>query len=97
MCRGLGAINAPRGVLEKWIPFQAELSVVVARGSDGVAVAFPPSENIHKNHILDLSIVPARFPATLCEQACDIAGDIAEALDVVGLLAVEFFLTRKGS
>ena len=88
--------NAPRGVLEKWIPFEAELSVVVARGLDGKAVAFPPSENIHKHHILDLSIAPARFPAAVCEKARELAGAIANALDVVGLLAVEFFLTGNG-
>ncbi|MEI6339455.1 MAG: 5-(carboxyamino)imidazole ribonucleotide synthase [Verrucomicrobiota bacterium] len=88
--------GAPRGVLEKWIPFQAELSVVVARGLDGKTAAFPPSENIHRRHILDLSIVPARFPAGVCADAVRIAGEIAAALDVAGLLAVEFFLTREG-
>lgn len=85
-----------RGVLEKWIPFQAELSVVVARGTDGVAVAFPASENIHKHHILDLSIVPARFTPEVIAEAGRIAERIAVALDVVGLLAVEFFLTKDG-
>jgi len=47
--------SAPRGVLEKWIPFEAELSVVCARGLSGEVVPFPCSENIHENHILDLS------------------------------------------
>lgn len=88
--------GAPRGVLEQWIPFEAELSVVVARGLDGRAVSFPASENVHKNHILDLSIVPARFSPEVCAEAERIAGQIAAALDVVGLLAVEFFLTRDG-
>lgn len=59
----------PRGVLEKWIPFQAELSVVCARGLDGEIAAFPASENIHTNHILDLSIVPARFEASILKSA----------------------------
>jgi len=88
--------GAPRGVLEKWIPFQAELSVVVARGLDGGTAAFPASENIHRRHILDLSIVPSRFPEGVCENARRIACKIAAALDVVGLLAVEFFLTANG-
>ncbi len=88
--------DAPRGVLEKWIPFQAELSVVVARGTDGRAVAFPASENIHKDHILDLSIVPARFTPEVIADAGRIAESIAASLDVVGLLAVEFFLTKDG-
>ena len=86
-----------RGVLEKWIPFQAELSVVVARGIDGTTVAFPTSENIHKNHILDLSIVPARFDDDVVAEAGRIAERLAVALDVVGLLAVEFFLTKDGT
>ena len=88
--------GAPRGVLEKWIPFEAELSVVCARGLNGEVVPFPCSENIHENHILDLSIVPARFAPEIAERAEKIAASIAEALDVVGLIAVEFFLTRDG-
>jgi len=90
------AFGAPRGVVEKWIPFQAELSVVCARGLDGAIVAFPASENIHTNHILDLSIVPARFEESILKAAEEIASKITQALDVVGLLAVEFFLTAEG-
>ena len=88
--------GAPRGVLEKWIPFQAELSVVCARGLDGTIAAFPASENIHTNHILDLSIVPARFSAAVLQKAETIASEITRKLDVLGLLAVEFFLTTDG-
>jgi 5-(carboxyamino)imidazole ribonucleotide synthase len=87
---------APRAVLERWIPFEAELSVIVARGLDGATVTFPASENIHTNHILDLSIVPARFPQTVLDEADDLAKAIARKLDVVGLLAVEMFLTPSG-
>ncbi len=85
--------GAPRGVLEKWIPFRAELSVVSARGTDGHTVSFPVSENQHSHHILDLSIVPARFPESVLESATRLAAQITGELDVVGLLAVEFFLT----
>jgi len=88
--------GAPRGVLEKWIPFQAELSVICARGLDGDVVTFPVSENRHARHILDLSIVPGRFPAGVLDAARDLASRITTALDVVGLLAVELFLTRDG-
>ena len=88
--------GAPRGVLEKWIPFVAELSVICARGLDGEVVPFPVSENQHVNHILDLSIVPARFPQEVLENATSLASKITESLDVVGLLAVEFFLTDDG-
>jgi 5-(carboxyamino)imidazole ribonucleotide synthase len=90
------SFHAPRAVLEKWISFDAELSVVVARGLDGSVAAFPPSENIHRNHILDLSIVPARFPQKTLEEAIALATQIAIELDVVGLLAVELFLTTDG-
>jgi len=89
--------GAPRGVLEGWISFQAELSVVVARSLSGDIVTFPPSENIHQHHILDLSIVPARFPEETIAEARRLACEIALALDVVGLLAVEFFLAADGS
>ncbi|MEX1117435.1 MAG: 5-(carboxyamino)imidazole ribonucleotide synthase [Terrimicrobiaceae bacterium] len=88
--------SAPRAVLEKWIPFEAELSVIVARGLHGGMVTFPPSENIHTNHILDLSIVPARFSPDVLDQAVAIAGAVAESLEVVGLLAVEMFLSTSG-
>ncbi len=88
--------GAPRGVLERWIPFQAELSVVCARGLDGAIAAFPVSENIHTNHILDLSIVPARFSPAILDKAESLASEIARRLDVIGLLAVEFFLTSNG-
>jgi len=88
--------HSSRGVLEEWIPFESELSVIVARGLDGRMVAFPPSENLHRRHILDISIVPARFPSSISEAAIQLASEITTSLDVVGLLAVEFFLTQDG-
>ena len=89
--------GAPRAVLEAWIAFEAELSVIVARGMDGTVRAFPASENIHTNHILDLSIVPARLPAPVLATANELAIAIAEKLDLVGLLAVELFMAKDGS
>ncbi len=91
------AFGAPRGVLEAWIPFEAELSVVCARDIHGRLVPFPVAENQHVHHILDLSIVPARFPESVLAAARELAGRITAALDVVGLLAVEMFLTRDGN
>lgn len=88
--------GADRGVLEKWISHTAELSVIVARGTDGDLTAFPASENIHTNHILDVSVVPARIPPEVILQAVEIAGAITRELEVVGLLAVEMFLTGSG-
>jgi 5-(carboxyamino)imidazole ribonucleotide synthase len=88
--------NSSRGVLEQWVPFEAELSVIVGRGLDGRMIAFPPAENIHNHHILDLSIVPARISPAVSEAAIRLASGITDSLDVVGLLAVEFFLAPDG-
>lgn len=90
------SLGAVRGVLEGWIDFDMEISVVVARGIDGNMAAFDPSENRHENHILKTSRVPARIPEELAAKAQDLAERIAVALDLVGLLAVEFFVTRDG-
>lgn len=90
------ALGAPRGVLEAWISHRCELSVVVARGVGGDCVAFPPAENIHRNHILDLSIVPGRFSGEVSREASRLACRVAEELDLTGLLAVEFFLCDNG-
>jgi 5-(carboxyamino)imidazole ribonucleotide synthase len=89
------------GVLESWVPFTAELSVVVARGltsepGEYQLRAFPPTLNVHENHILATSVAPAPLADSILTRAQSIAGDIATRLDVVGLLAVEFFLTRRG-
>ncbi len=88
--------HSGRGVLEKWIPFESELSVIVARDLNGRMVAFPPSENLHRRHILDISIIPGRFPPAIGDAAVRLASEITAALDVVGILAVEFFLTHDG-
>ncbi len=89
------------GVVEAWVPFTAELSVVVARGLTPVpgehqVQAFPPTLNVHENHILATSVAPAPLADSILARAQSIAGDIATRLDVIGLLAVEFFLTRRG-
>jgi 5-(carboxyamino)imidazole ribonucleotide synthase len=88
-------MGASRGVLEKWIDFRMEISVILARGVDGETAAFDPTENRHKNHILDTSIAPARIPGNVAAQARALAERIASALDLVGLLAVELFVTRE--
>jgi 5-(carboxyamino)imidazole ribonucleotide synthase len=85
-----------RGVLEAWVDFAAELSVICARNPAGELVAFPAIENIHTHHILDLSIAPARFPAAILREAAELAAAVTEALDIEGLLAVEMFLTQSG-
>jgi 5-(carboxyamino)imidazole ribonucleotide synthase len=90
------SLGAPRGVLEGWVDYTCELSVVCARTRNGDIETFPVSENIHTNHILDFSIVPARIDPTIQKEATDIAAAIAENLKVVGLIAVEMFLDRSG-
>jgi len=91
------SMGARRGVLEKWIDFTMEISVIIARRSDGTTATFDPTENRHKNHILDTSIAPARISDDLAEKAREIAQNIANALDLVGLLAVEMFVTRDNT
>ncbi len=91
--RGFGAA---KGVAEGWVDFTHELSVICARGCDGASAVFPVAENIHTNHILEFTIVPARIAQPAQDAAVAIARRIAADLDVVGLLAVEFFLARDG-
>jgi 5-(carboxyamino)imidazole ribonucleotide synthase len=90
------AFGGQRAVLEGWIDFTHELSIVCARGLDGAIALFPAAENRHTHHILDFSIVPARIPESALAEAGAIARRIAETLDVVGLITAEFFLTRDG-
>ena len=74
------------------MPLECEVSVIVARGFDSIAVTFPVSENRHRNGILDLSIVPAGVSPVLILQARDTAISIARKLDYHGVLCVEFFV-----
>ncbi|MEM7533670.1 MAG: 5-(carboxyamino)imidazole ribonucleotide synthase [Chloroflexota bacterium] len=84
-------------VVEQFIDFDCEVSVVAARGADGAFASYPLIENIHRNHILDVSIAPARVPRSVASQAQEIARALLEALDVFGALCIEFFVTREGS
>ncbi len=88
--------DAPRAVLENKIDLAGELSVLVVRDRSGQIVTYDPVENIHRDHILDISRVPARLPLAVSEQAQEIATGIAHSLDYVGILAVEFFLSEGG-
>jgi len=84
-------IHGP-SVLERFVPFEKEISVLVARGLDGETSTFPVCENTHRNHILDLTIAPASIAPAVDQSARALACTIAERLDLVGLLAVEMFL-----
>jgi 5-(carboxyamino)imidazole ribonucleotide synthase len=83
-------------VLEGWIEFDCEISVVAARSLDGSTLAFAPSRNAHANHILDVSSVPSGLPETVLAAATDTAIRILTALGVVGVACVEFFVTKEG-
>lgn len=83
-------------IVEKFIHFVKEVSAVVARSVNGEVAIFPIAENIHRHHILHLSIVPARINPGLEQRARALGRQIAEALDVVGLIAVEMFVTEAG-
>lgn len=83
-------------VLEQFIHFDKELSVIAARSPRGEVKAFPAAENIHVHNILHESIVPARIPVPVQKAAEELAIRIAESLGVIGLIAVELFLTKDG-
>jgi 5-(carboxyamino)imidazole ribonucleotide synthase len=83
-------------VYEAFVDFERELSVVAARGNDGTFAHWGVIENTHRHHILNLSVAPAGISAAVQNRAIEIARGVLEQLNVVGVLCVEFFLTRKG-
>lgn len=83
-------------IIEQFVPFVKEVSVIAARSVSGEVVTFPIAENIHRENILHLSIVPARVSEETAQKAEMIARTIAEKLDVRGLIAVEMFVTEDG-
>lgn len=84
-------------VLEKWIPFEKEISVIVTRRLDGETSFFPVAENVHVENILHTTIVPARISDDLQYEAVQLAKKLADSLQLVGTLAVEMFVTNNGS
>ena len=91
------AFGAERGVAEALVDFSAEVSAIAARGLDGSVAVFDVARNDHCGGILRRTTVPAPVPASLAAEAQMWAARAAEALDLVGLLAVEFFVTRNGA
>src|SRR5262249_28586932 len=73
-----------------------EISIIGARGPDGTAVTFAPFENLHRHHILDVTVSPASVPQTIAAQGADATRAVMEGLDYVGLLCIEFFVTPAG-
>jgi 5-(carboxyamino)imidazole ribonucleotide synthase len=89
------AVGKAPSIVEKYIPFEREISVIAARGRNGEVVAYEAIENLHRDHILHRSRVPAQIPSVLAGQAVVIATKIAEALQYVGVLAVEMFVVEE--
>lgn len=85
-------MGRPLGVLEAFVPFDKEISVIVARGLDGRTEAFGPVENVHARHILDVTTAPASVGPALAARAVALTREVAAALDVVGLLTAELFV-----
>ncbi|MED4654174.1 5-(carboxyamino)imidazole ribonucleotide synthase [Bacillus pseudomycoides] len=83
-------------ILEKWVPFEKEISVIVTRSVSGETKVFPVAENIHVNNILHESIVPARITEELSQKGIEYAQVLADELQLVGTLAVEMFATTDG-
>jgi 5-(carboxyamino)imidazole ribonucleotide synthase len=91
------ALQGARCVLEKRLPLAAELSVIVARNADGDCVHFPVQCNVHRDGILASTVVPAGFEPSTEAQALDAARRIADSMDYVGVLCVEFFVLHDGA
>jgi len=92
----LPSISNPGGILEGWIPFKMEISVVAARGLNGEFAPFSPVQNIHSKGILDTTIAPAEISDELAQKAVETTKKLMEALEYVGIFAVEFFVTQEG-
>jgi 5-(carboxyamino)imidazole ribonucleotide synthase len=90
------ALNGAPAILEGFIDFDAELSMLAARSPNGEEAFFGPLANDHANHILDVTTYPRPELARHGRQATEIARAILRGLDVVGLVCIEFFLTRNG-
>ncbi|HEY0009949.1 MAG TPA: 5-(carboxyamino)imidazole ribonucleotide synthase [Tepidisphaeraceae bacterium] len=87
-------LNCPLGVLEGFVNFDCEISVIVARGQNGDLFSYPPLENQHRNHILDLTTWPANVSEDVNRQATDLAIRIAKAIDLTGVLCIEMFVAE---
>ena len=88
------AMKGQPSILESFVNFRAEVSVVAARGHDGSFKAFDVTENEHRNHILHRSVAPASLDPNVANDAVAIAQKIAERQDYVGVFAIEFFVVR---
>jgi 5-(carboxyamino)imidazole ribonucleotide synthase len=89
-------LNEQPCVLEQFVALEREISVIAARSDDGQFAPYRPVENRHQKHILDITVAPATLPTELEQQAIAVTQRIMDALNMRGLLCVEFFLTQEG-
>ena len=83
-------------VLEGFVNFSREISVIAARGINGEIACYDPGENVHRDGILHTTAIPAEIPAMMAMDAALMAGKILNALDYVGIMGVEMFVTPQG-
>ncbi|MDE1173737.1 MAG: 5-(carboxyamino)imidazole ribonucleotide synthase [Parvibaculaceae bacterium] len=91
------AMKGAPAILEGFVPFEREISVVAARGLDGAVAAYDPVENVHRHHILHQTFAPATLDKAVADQARAIAETILTRLDYAGVIGVEMFLMPEGS
>ena len=96
VARAWADVAGAPSVIERFVTFEREISVIAARARDGGMAAYDPVENQHEHHILRRTLAPAPIPAELADEAQALALRIAEAIGLVGLLAVEMFVTDDG-
>ena len=92
----LAAMQSAPAILEGFVTFEREISVIAARGLSGPIVCYDPGENVHKDGILHTTTVPAHIPASLHGEATLLAGKILNALDYIGVMGIELFVTTDG-
>lgn len=95
--KAFASLNAGEAILEAFVEFEKEVSVVCARDQKGNFAHYDVIENSHENHILDVSFAPAIVSEKILDEAVEIARNIADTLGYVGTLCVEFFLTTEGN
>jgi 5-(carboxyamino)imidazole ribonucleotide synthase len=96
LSEAFGALKGAPAILEGFVDFSSEVSVIAARGKDGAVAAYDPGENLHRDGILHTTRVPARLPTGLKADAVLLAAKILNALDYIGVIGVELFVTPKG-
>ena len=90
------SLGRQEAILEAFVDLEREISVIAARGVDGSWSAFAPFENVHRHHILDVTVSPAAVSPAMASQAVEATRAVMDALEYVGLLCIEFFVTRAG-